>query len=134
MNWTKAVIAGIAAGIAVGFANFILHGLMLGPTYAKYDQVFSQEQANPLYFFLIAISIAICAALLFARSRGSWGPGAKGGATFGFWLGLVSFFSPFYSTLVLDGFPYFLAWCQGGADLIASIVGGTVLGLIYKGS
>jgi hypothetical protein len=133
MSWTKALIAGVAAGIAVGFANFILHAVILGSTYAKYD-VFTQEPTNPAYFFLVAVCIAICAAFLFARSRDSWAPGAKGGATFGFWLGLVAFFSPFYSPLVLKGFPYFLAWCQGGADLIAAIVGGTVLGLVYKGS
>jgi len=133
MNWSKAIIAGIAAGVAVGFTNFITYGLLLGPTYVEYDQVFSQEQANPMYFFLIAICIGIAASILFARTRGSWSAGAKGGATFGFWLGLVAFFAPFYDTLVISGFPYHLSWCHGGADLIASIVGGTVLGLIYKG-
>ncbi len=29
---------------------------------------------------------------------------------------------PFYNTLVLDGFPYFLSWCQGGANLIGAVV------------
>ena len=39
---------------------------------------------------------------------------------------------PFYNTLVLDGFPYFLSWCQGGANLIGAVVLGAALGAVIK--
>ena len=51
---------------------------------------------------------------------------------FGFWLGLVAFFSPFYDSLVIEGFPYFLSWCWGGANLISLVIFGAVIGAIYK--
>lgn len=132
MNWTKALIAGVAAGVAMNIVDFVNHGVLMAGTYESLPDVFTQEQANPAWFFLVAISLAIAAALLYAKTYACWGGGAKSGLTFGFWLGLVLFFVPFYNPLVIDGFPYYLAWCHGGMNLIAFLVAGTVIGLIYK--
>ena len=132
MNWTKALIAGVASGVALWLADFVMHGFIMGATYAKYP-VFTQEAANPLHFLLVSVFITVFAAILFAKTRGSWGAGLKGGATYGFWLGMVSFFTTFYSPLVLEGFPYYLSWCQGGINLIGFVIVGVVLGLVYKG-
>ncbi len=132
MNWTRIVIAGVVAGIVVNLANFVMHGLILGNTYTKYPEVFDQNPANPIHFFVVAISAAILAAVLFAKTRGSWAPGWKGGATFGFLLGLAFFFPQFYMPIVIDGFPYFLAWCWGGVNVIGGVILGAVLGAIYK--
>lgn len=133
MNWMRALIAGIVGGIVLTAANFVMHGMMLGSTYMKYP-VFTQEEASPLYFLLIALCMAIAAAILFAKTRACWGEGLVGGAVFGFFLGLVLFFVPFYSPLVFEGFPYYLAWCQGGVNLIGLVILGAVLGLLYKKS
>ena len=43
-------------------------------------------------------------------------------------------FGNFYNPLVIDGFPYYLAWCHGGITLIGSVVGGAVVGLMIKRS
>ena len=75
MNWTKAVIAGVLGGIAVTVADFVMHGVIMQDTYMKYD-LFTKEEANPLYFALIAICIGITVAFLFAKTRGSWGAAA----------------------------------------------------------
>ncbi|MEE8137958.1 MAG: hypothetical protein V3T81_03665 [Thermoanaerobaculia bacterium] len=132
MNWTKAVIAGVVGGVAVWIANFIMHAVIMGQTYAKYPEVFSQEEGSPFPFLLVGVFIAVPGALLFAKTRDSWGEGIAGGATFGFWLGLVSFFAPFYNSLVLEGFPYFLAWCWGGINLIGFVILGAILGAMVK--
>ena len=76
--------------------------------------------------------IGIFAAILFAKTRTSWAESWKGGATFGFWLSLTAFFANFYYPLVLEGFPYYLSWCWGGINVIEGVIGGAVLGLIYK--
>ena len=132
MNWTRIALAALAAGLATTLVDFVQHGMILGPTYMRLDEVFSQTQANPAWFALIAITISFFAALLFSKTRGSWAAGWKGGLTFGFFLGLVGFFQGFYDPLVIDGFPYYLAWCQGGTVLIDSIVAGTVLGAVIQ--
>ncbi len=131
MNWGKLLLAGVVAGVAGWLADFVMHGLILGKTYAKYP-VFTQEAANPFHFLLISICIAIAAAILFAKTRACWAEGVGGGVAFGFFLGLVAFFPPFYNSLVLEGFPYFLVWCWGGTHLIGAVVFGFFLGLIYK--
>ena len=132
MSWTKVLGAGIVAGIVVNLVNWVLHGGILGATYGKYPDVFTQTETNPIWFFVVAIAIAIFFTALFAKTRECWAAGARGGMTYGFWLGLVAFFSGFYNPLVIDGFPYFLAWCWGGVNLIGGVVGGTVIGLIIK--
>lgn len=132
MHWTRVLIGGVAAGIVGNIADFVMHGLIMGPTYTRYPDVFSQTPANPLWFTLVALCIGLAAALLFAKSRGSWAAGWRGGLSFGFFLGLVGFFPGFYTSIVIEGFPYHLAWCWGGITLIDSLLTGSVLGAIIR--
>ncbi len=130
MNWTKALLTGVVGGIVVCIYNFLVHGFIMGATYTKYP-VFRQG-ASPIWFFVVAIVVAIPAAVIFAKSRSSWAAGIKGGIIFGFWLGLVSFFAQFYNPLVFSGFPYYLSWCWGGIIIIGWMLFGVIAGLIYK--
>jgi hypothetical protein len=132
MNWTRIALAGAAAGIVTWISDFVLHGMVMAPTYRRLSQVYSQTEANPAWFLLIAFTICFMAALLFARTRGSWAQGFTGGLRFGFFLGLVLFFQGFYNPLVIDGFPYYLSWCQGGISMIDSLLAGAVIGSIVK--
>ena len=132
MNWSKVLIGGVVAGIALNLTEWVLHGFVMASTYSKYPEVFEQEQANPLHFLLVAVCVALAAALLFAKTRASWSDGAAGGATFGAFLGFFAFFTYFYNPMVFDGYPYYLAWCQGGITFIAMVIVGTVLGLVIK--
>jgi len=132
MNWTKIFLAGLVGGILSWLADFVMHGMILAGIYTEFSGVFTQTQANPLWFLLIAVLMGFFASLLFAKTRDCWAGGWKGGATFGFYLGLVFFFAQFYSTLVIDGFPYFLSWCQGGAALISATIMGLGIGLVQK--
>jgi hypothetical protein len=132
MNWTHVLRAGVVAGIVTNLADFVMHGMIMANTYVKYPQVFSQTQANPLWFLLVALCLGLSAAILFGKSRSSWAAGWKGGATFGFFLGLVGFWTGFYNPLVIDGFPYYLCWCWGGITMIDSLLAGCVLGALIK--
>ncbi len=131
MNWQKALLAGLAAGVALSFYEFIMHGMIMANTYTKYS-VFDQTQANPLYFLLVAVCMMVFAAILFGKTRQCWADGFKGGATYGFFLGMIFFFVRFYDAIIYDGYPYYLSWCQGSIALIGSMVAGGVMGLIYK--
>ena len=131
MSWGKILVGGVVAGVVGTLVDFVIHGFILAETYMQYE-VFTQEEANPLYFLLISIMVGIMAAVLFSKTRNSWGAGAGGGATFGFFAGLFVFFMPFYNSLVLEGFPYFLSWAWGGAYLVSSIVFGIVLSFFIK--
>lgn len=132
MNWARVVTGGVAAGVVISFADFVMHGVILADAYKRYTVAFSQTQVNPLWFSLIALCIGLAAALLFARTRGSWAAGLGGGLTFGFFLGLTGFFAGFYNPLVINGFPYHLAWCWGGIKMIDCLLAGAVLGAVIK--
>ncbi len=131
MSWTKVIAAGVVGGVVVAVANFIMHGFIMAATYMKYE-VFDVEPANPVWFFVIPVLMGIPAAAIFGKTRSMWADGIAGGLTFGFWVGMISFFAQFYNPLVVKGFPYYLSWCWGGISLIGFLVFGVVIGLIYK--
>ncbi len=132
MNWSKTVLAGIVAGVVAWLADYVMHVMIMGSTYMAHPAVFSQEEASPLAFLGVEVCAWIAVAILFAKTRGSWGPGWMGGATYGFWWGVSIFFLNFYHVLVIADFPYHLAWCWGGINVIVGVIGGAVLGAIYK--
>ena len=134
MNWSKIVVAGVVGGVVHTLAAYVMHGIIMANTYVKYPEVFRQEDNSPAvyWFFVVGMLIGVTACVLFAKTRDAWGDGVGGGATFGFYLGLVVFFLQFYPTLVIEGFPYYLSWCWGGIDLIGFTILGAVLGVMYK--
>jgi len=132
MNWNRVIGGGIAAGIVLWLAGFVMHGVILGKTYERYTEVFTQTQANPLHFLAVSVALGIFAAVLFGKTRASWAEGAKGGMAFGLFLGLAHFFTTFYNPLVIEGFPYYLSWCWGGIALIERVLAGAVLGVVVK--
>ncbi len=133
MNWSKTLLAGVIAGVVMNIANFVMHGVIMGSAYTGLPDLFDQTGSGVAWFFVVSIAIGIALAILFAKTRGSWAAGLAGGATFGLIAGLVPFFLNFYDALVYNGFPYYLAWCHGGMDIIASVLGGAVMGLVIKG-
>ena len=130
MNWNKVLLAGLVGGVVMWLVNFLLYGVILGGTHASYE-IFRRD-ANPVMFLFVGVCMAVVSAILFAKTRSSWGQGLAGGATFGFYLGLVGAFAQFLNVLIFQGFPYFLSWCWAGSTLIATVVLGAVLGLVYK--
>ncbi|MCY3933768.1 MAG: hypothetical protein OXH70_18815 [Acidobacteria bacterium] len=135
MNWGRAIGAGLVAGFVQNIANFVMHGLVLGGMYLD-QPAFVQEPENMamqiVWFLVIALVLGVVASLMFASSRESWQPGARGGLHFGVLLGTAIGFQQFYLTLVVNDFPYHVAWIWLGVDIISFGVGGMVLGAVYK--
>ena len=132
MNWTRTILAALVGGVVMWLASFVLHGLVMADTYMKYPDVFTQEQTNPFLFLIVEVLIAVPAAIIFGRTRGSWPAGVSGGLTFGFLLGLIGSFAQLFSPLVMEGFPYYLGWCWFGINLIVSLTLGAVLGMMIR--
>ncbi len=132
MNWTKVILGALVAGIVLSVTGFVTHGLIMAGTYARYDQVFNQEQAPVPFFFLVSIVILIPASVIFAKTRSAWPAGIGGGAQFGLLVGLTIGFVNFFWPMVFDGFPYYLAWCWLGIDAINYTIAGAVLATVIK--
>jgi len=122
MKLNKVLLTGIVGGAVVWVYYFLTHGLILADMYMKHS-VFITESANPIWFVFNTVLVALAGALLFAKTRGSWAEGIKGGLTFGFFVGLVLFFYQFFNSFLLE-------W--GGIELIGWLVFGLVAGILYK--
>jgi hypothetical protein len=132
MNWTRIVVGGLLSAVVTWLLGFLLHGILLADTYASYSDVFSQEASNPLWFLLASVALQLIGATIFARTRAAWNPGWNGGLVFGLWIGLLIGCVSFYWPLVIAGFPYYLAWCWLGVDVITYGLGGVVLGIVIQ--
>lgn len=132
MNWSKAVIAGVVGGVVNLFYSFVMHGVIMESTYKKYTPTIFREGVGMTWFLIIPILLGIAGGLAFAKSRASWGTGVKGGATFGFWIGLIGFLANFYTPLIYNNYPYYLTWCTGGILLIGWVVTGAAIAAMYK--
>jgi len=83
MNWGKILLTGVVGGIVVWLYSFVMHGIIMSSTYAKYTTLFIQGEGNPFWFLLVAACMSTALAMIFAKTRSSWAEGIKGGLTFG---------------------------------------------------
>ena len=77
MNWTRIALAGVAAGVVTWISDFVLHGIVMGPTYQRLSQVYSQTAANPAKF--LAVSRRDRASRRRSSSPGAGGAGPRAG-------------------------------------------------------
>jgi hypothetical protein len=133
MQWSKVLIAGAVGGVVNAVYGFVMHALIMGNTYRKYTpEVFREDESGMAWFIIIPIVLGLVGGAFFAKSRSAWAAGPKGGAMFGFWVGLIGFIANFYTPLIYTGYPYYLTWCTGGILLIGWVIVGAVIGAMYK--
>jgi hypothetical protein len=133
MQWSKVLIAGAVGGVVNAVYGFVMHALIMGNTYSRYaPEVFRQDGSGMAWFITLPIVLGLVGAAFFAKSRSAWAAGPKGGAMFGFWVGLIGFIANFYTPLIYTGYPYYLTWCTGSILLIGWVVVGAVIGAMYK--
>ncbi|MFO7586643.1 MAG: hypothetical protein R6X22_01080, partial [Gemmatimonadota bacterium] len=88
VNVKKLVLAAIAVGIAVNVFDFVVHGLLLGSTYASLPEVFRQEN-NVGWLVALDFLMALVFVWVYVRVRASFAPRATGGAAFGLYAGVL---------------------------------------------
>lgn len=78
----------------------------------------------------------VCAALIlagmYARVRGVFGTGLKGGATYGFYAGLMINFPTWLFMTVYAGWPYGATWTLTIALVVVTTVSGALMGVVYQ--
>ena len=133
MNVKKLLLATVVLGIVANILDYIVHGQIL--TNAYYSKMPSLFNANPPmgWFIFGDFVIALVFVWVYDRVYGSFGGGPKGGATYGFYAGvLVNFPTWLYNAGVYVGFPYALSWIWVIWGIIYAVVLGAVAGAVYK--
>jgi hypothetical protein len=108
MDFKKFLAIGIAVGIAANVIDFVVHGKLLADLYTH--PPFRQD----IRFGWMILSDFVAAfvfAWFYLAVAGSFAPGVPGGATMGFYTGvLVIFPAAILMHLMFEGIPYYLAW------------------------
>jgi hypothetical protein len=131
MNVQRFVLASLVVGVVMNVIDYVFHGLIMASTYASLPLFRQDSQIAWLVFgdFVFAFVFV----WVFARVRGSFAAGAGGGATFGFYAGvLLSFPMNLFLHLLLVGFPYSLSWIWTVYGIVAAVIAGAVAGALYK--
>jgi len=133
MNLKKVLLSTVGAGIVGNVLDYVVHGNILTAKY--YSQIPALFKQNPpIQWFVIADFVAAFVLVwAWQKVRGSFGGGAKGGATGGFYAGvLVNFPAQIYLYLTLNGFPYELSWIFIVYGILWYTILGAVIGYLYE--
>lgn len=127
----KFVFSVVAVFILWSVLDFVIHGVILGSTYADLPQLFRPmtEMKMPLLYFVTLIS-ALAFVYIYAKfvsdksMRRALGYGALMGVSFGISMG--------YGTYSSMPIPYHMAFTWFLGTLVELTLGGLVLGLIFR--
>jgi len=130
MKSPKFWIAVIVAGIVANVMDFCVQGQLL--TSAYYSKIESMRTDTKPMWYIIGDFVAVFVfAWVIKRVASAFPGGAKGGATAGFFLGvLLNFPSYHFIQLMFKGYPYRLAWINTIYGIIGCVIIGAVLGAI----
>jgi hypothetical protein len=128
--WKRVLISGVVVFILWTILDFVLHAVLLGPSYAAKPEFWRPEGEMKTVLMQVVTLLAafafVCVYAFFKRK--TLGNGLLYGAIFGVGAGA----SMGYGTYSVMPMPYTwaLAWFLG--TLVASILGGLVVGLIVR--
>jgi hypothetical protein len=110
MRLGKLLAIALAVGVVVNIYDFVVHGLLLhGLLYSRIPAM-RAEMSVPM-LVLTDFVAALVFVWVYQRCRPAFPRGAAGGATFGFYAGvLVNFPTWIVTYLLINGFTYGLAW------------------------
>ena len=120
----------IPVGIFVAAFNYLFFtyvAALFSPTPAN-----MRTDTSPVWFIVGDFVVALVLVWVYDRVRGSFATGAKGGATFGLYAGvLVNFPTWIVVNLFLQGLSYGNAWVGTIAGIVRTVVAGALAGVLY---
>ena len=127
----KIALATIAVFVTWSVVNFIIHGMILSPSYAATASLWrpmAEMKMGVMYLavFISAFAFVMIFSQLFSKK------GMAAGLKYGLWFGLSAGVSMGYGSYAVMPIPYHmaLAWFLG--SFIETAIGGLVLGAIIK--
>ena len=135
MNWTRGLLATLAAGIVGNVLDAVVHGWYFQQNfYDKNPTLFRADM--PLPWLIVGDFVAALVLVwVFDRVMSSFAAGAGGGAKFGFYAGVLVWFpGAIYMNMMFNGFSYQLAWMWIIYGVIWYVIVGAVVGATYKKS
>ena len=132
MQTGRILKAGIAVGVVMNIYDIVVNMYifpMLGPSPS-----FMKDMASlPMVWLVIADFVAALVFIwFFDRVRAAFGPGAKGGATYGVMAGiLINFPLWIVMYLIMKDFAYGTAWIWTVSGILWGVIAGAVGAIVY---
>ena len=129
--WLAVLVGGIVANIL----DFVIMGGLFRETFLAIESIRPEGEIGITWFVIGDFVAALVFMVVYDRVYSSFSPGAKGGATFGAYAGLlVSFPMWIFVHMMFKGFPYGLAWELALIGIVWGALVGAVMGSIYRKS
>jgi hypothetical protein len=130
MDVKKCLTIGLVLGVVANVIDFVVQGMLLAGYYA--GPPFSQEN-NIVWLVVGDFVAALVFAWFYLKFAGAVAAGPAGGATLGFYAGvLVNFPTHIFLHLLIQGFPYALSWIWTIYGIIWYVVLGAIAGVLNK--
>ncbi len=131
MNWKRLIIAWIAVFIAFQVMDYVVHTLILGPTYMAMTDVWRSDMMDKMWMF-IPMGIIITFLFVYIFVKGYENKGRMEGLRYGLIIGLFMNIPAAFSSHVLYPIEMGLAvkWFVFG--MVEFIIAGIILAAIYK--
>ena len=126
-NYLAAAVAALVWFLV--WDNF-LAGMLIGSTLAQIPGIVAE--VSKLWETVGDLFAALMLAGVYARVRGVYGVGAKNGAVFGVYAGLLINFPTWLFMTVYAGWPYAVTWTLTIALTLSTVVAGAIIGTVYQ--
>ena len=126
-NYLAAVVAVLAWYLI--WDNF-LGGMLIGSTMAQMPGMVAEVSKQ--WETLGDLFAALMLTGMYARTRGVFGVGAKNGAIYGVYAGLLIHFPSWLFLTVYAAWPYTLVWTMTIALTLLTVVAGAIIGTVYQ--
>ena len=133
MKSGKFWLAVLVAGIVVNILDAIVMGGLFKSTMEGIESM-RPDMHNQVPWFIVGdFLFVLVLAWFYDRAYGSFSGGAKGGATFGLYAGVICNFPLWlFLHLMFKGFPYGFSWMMTVYGILWGVIAGAVLGALYK--
>jgi len=132
MNLTALVKLGVVTGIVLNVLDFVVQGVLLADMYAATPAFRNTNDIIP-YLILGDFVAAFVFCWAYLKLGAATGPGAGGGAQFGFIAGvLIAFPTWIFVHLLINGIPYGMVWMMTVWGVVAYTIVGAVAGALHK--
>lgn len=131
MNSKALLKLGIVIGILMNAFDLVVQGVLLAGLYTA--PVFRKPEDEIVYLLLTDFVAAFVFVWLYLKLGSATGPGVAGGATFGFYAGVLYSFPMFYAMhLLFNGYSFELAWINTVYQVLVYVIMGATAGALNK--
>ena len=122
---------GIVIGVLLNMFDVIVQGTLMAGLYSA--PVFRNPEEEIIYLVLADFAAAFVFVWIYLKLGSAAGPGIGGGATFGFYAGVLYSFPMFYAMhLLFNGYTSELAWINTVYQIIVYMIVGATAGALNR--